>query len=428
MTKGISYLNSLKPWDLKSPFGLDNLSPTLKALGNPQNSIPSIHVAGTNGKGSVCVGCASVFGASGLKVGLTVSPHLVQANERIVVDGLPISDELLDKALVFVEEASRSTNSTLSYFEAVTAAAFQIFSWEKVDLAVLETGLGGRLDATNVVEKPLVSIITSIDFDHEHFLGNTLAKIAAEKAGIIKQKGRVLLGRLPEEARQVVLEVAKARDAKLFELGADFDVFRVRSDGSCRFKWQNLGVDFEFKPSLKGRFQADNMALVAACGLLMERDVTSIRAGIEQVAWPGRLEEIKFGEAGILIDCAHNPAGVKELKCYLSETGIEKIAFGFGALATKNWKAMIDLIQPLVGEWYLCEPISESAVPASEMADYLSSIGISASVYDKDYFKFLNELSASEQETKVIAGSIYMVGKLRNMILMNNINKLWHKG
>ena len=205
--KGLDYLATLTRWDGTGEFNLTALSRVLNYFGNPQDKVPSIHVGGTNGKGSVCVTTAAIIGAAGYRCGLATSPHLSRINERIVIDGHEVDDYSLSTLALELERSCVRKKETLTYHEALTAMSFLAFFENKVDWMVVEVGLGGTLDASNVISKPEISVITTIDFDHEDILGNSLRLIAREKAGIIKNGSRVVIGPMSAEAREIILKI-----------------------------------------------------------------------------------------------------------------------------------------------------------------------------------------------------------------------------
>ena len=238
--EGLKYLSSLAPWKGKGGFTLDKMRALMAELGNPQDTYHSVHIAGTNGKGSVTVALAAMAGAAGFRTGMTISPHLGTMNERIVIDGAPITDELLDIQATKVAEAQERLNIELSFFEGITACAFLAFHAVGVDWAILEVGLGGRLDATNVVRSPRACVIVSIDFDHQDILGPTLECIASEKAGIIKPRAPVYVGSVSKEARDVIYARARSLDAPIYFVGQDFSLNTGNVPGAYIFDSEHV--------------------------------------------------------------------------------------------------------------------------------------------------------------------------------------------
>lgn len=381
---GTEYLNSLKPWTGEGRFTPENTKRALSLLGNPQDSYSSIHIGGTNGKGSTAVFCASIFGASGLKVGLTISPHFVSPTERIVVDGEQISEEVLNELMLRV----KALGVELTYHEALTVAAFLHFRDENVDYAVIEVGLGGRLDSTNVISSPKAVAITSIGLDHEAILGGTEEEIAKEKAGIIREGVPVFIG--------------DVKDSLISYFGEN--ALKVKpKDYSC------------FEVKLKGAYQAINMSVAEK--LTTHLGFTTIKEGLENAFLPGRFERI--GERYIL-DGAHNPQAFHKLKDSLSACNYEPNIAIFGALRTKNYKELCKTLKEITKKVHLVEPNSEAALPVSVLEQELS--GIEVKSFGKNYRD-----SIKEAEGRVlICGSMYFLGYFRE-ILGAGDKPLWKK-
>lgn len=311
----VAFLYGLQRHGIK--LGLETIRSLLAALEHPERRFPSLHIGGTNGKGSTAAIVASVLAAAGYRVGLYTSPHLVDFRERIRVNGELIAE---DRVAALTDDLRAACPPGLSptFFEFTTAMAFRHFADSAVDVAVLEVGLGGRYDATNVVT-PLVSGITTVSFDHEEFLGHDLPSIAFEKAGIIKPLVPVVTGSLPSEAARVVEMVAKEQQAPLLRLGKDYSILG-RHPGDCRFsgrRWRFTGLSCP----LQGTHQLDNLG----CALMMiesaaERGLAiseqAVRHGVRGVEWEGRLETVGR-EPTLLLDGAHNPAAAEALSDYL---------------------------------------------------------------------------------------------------------------
>ena len=291
------------------------------ALGNPQRKLPpTIHVAGTNGKGSTVAFLRAIAEAAGLKVHVFTSPHLVRFAERIRLAGTLISDEHLAAVLEHVEAANRG--EPITFFEITAAAAFQAFSEVDADLCLLEVGLGGSLDATNVLERPAVSVIAPVDYDHREFLGDSLAGIAGEKAGIIKRGAPVVVGRQPPEAFEVIEARARALGAPLTALGVDFDGWIERDRLTVQLEDRLLDLP---APSLIGAHQVDNAALAAVAALRLREariDEDAIGRGLSSAVWPARFQRLTAGPLGemaraagadLWLDGGHNPHAARAL-------------------------------------------------------------------------------------------------------------------
>ncbi|MFZ3064500.1 MAG: folylpolyglutamate synthase/dihydrofolate synthase family protein [Nitrospirota bacterium] len=361
----INYLYNLQKYGIK--FGLENTNKLMALMDNPHLKFNSIHIAGTNGKGSVSAMLASVLQEAGYKVGLYTSPHLVNFTERIRINGKEISE---DKVIELTDEIrSRLSASdiadcgdrefTPTFFEFTTTMAFTYFAEENIDIAVIETGMGGRLDSTNVI-KPLISVITPIDYDHKEFLGDTISAIANEKAGVIKENGLVVSSPQCSEAEKIIWEMSQIRDAQLFVVGKDASAAEIGCDiDGCRFDYK--GIENEFKNlliSLAGRHQIQNAAtaLLAIEALGLKINETAIREGLGKTKWPGRLE-IVSREPMIILDGAHNPAAAKRLKEFLIELANDKkIILVLGILADKDISGIVSELTPITENIILTKP------------------------------------------------------------------------
>lgn len=285
-------------------LGLGRVRAVLKRLGDPQEKVPCFHVAGTNGKGSTCAILASVLRASGRKVGLYISPHLISVRERISINGDPIPEKAFARLLSQSLRADKG--SRLTYFEILTAVAFLWFAEKKCDVSILETGLGGRLDATNVVTSPLAAIVTSVDYDHQSFLGKTLTKIASQKTGIFKNGRPAVYPNIP------VLKKSLHRGIS-FVVNHPWPLLSVNwRNGTQAFRSPTGDV---YSLSLLGSHQGWNLSLafaaLKASGLSVSSSV--IRRGLSSVRWPGRFESVHFGRKTLIIDGAHNPQAARAL-------------------------------------------------------------------------------------------------------------------
>jgi len=330
-------------------LGLSTIKRILAGLGDPQDTFACIHVAGTNGKGSVASSLASILYRSGYKTGLYTSPHLVRFNERIQVNNRPISNEKVVASYSAIKEAHFGKRNP-TFFEFTTAMALFEFAAQKVDWAVIETGMGGRLDATNIVN-PALSIITNISLEHREYLGNTLTQIAAEKAGIIKKRTPLVTGIRQKKAFAEVKRIAAEKKAPLFRLSTDFKVRRNQKQTfsyyGIRNVWHNL------QTALPGSYQVDNAALVlAACELIGKNNaaltLNNIQEGLSKNLWPGRLE-IVSDNPFIILDGAHNLAAARNLAKFMSTNLAGRvITLVVGILDDKPYKAMLkSLLTPV---------------------------------------------------------------------------------
>ena len=307
-------------------LSLERMRVLCAALGDPQHKLPPvIHVAGTNGKGSTVALIRAIAEAAGLKVHAYTSPHLVRFNERIRLAGKLIEDEALNAILDRIEAVMAQTDSEATVFESTTAAAFLAMAETPADLAIIEVGLGGVLDATNVIERPLLSVITPVDYDHAEFLGTDLAGIASEKAGVLKAGAPAVIARQREEAMAAIERRAADVHARLTVLGVDFDAWAER--GGLAFQTAELFMDLP-APALAGAHQIDNAALAVAAAVELDLPEAAIAEGLKAVRWPARLQRISAGpygeaakaaEAELWLDGGHNPHAAKALAAFLAE-------------------------------------------------------------------------------------------------------------
>ena len=380
-------------------FGLERAHKLAALAGNPQEQLRFIHVAGTNGKGSTCAMLESIYRAAGLRVGLFTSPHLVSFRERIQVNRHLISEaeivRLVAEIQPLLKEFSSDNHPTM--FEVVTVMALKYFAEQKCNLVIWETGLGGRLDATNIVT-PLASVITNIAFDHQQWLGDTLAKIAAEKAGIIKPGVPAVTAEDKPEALRAIETMANKVGSPLTSIE------------------NNPVSSIQHPASLLGDHQKLNAALALATVEVLQKQISvcesQIRAGLANVNWPGRLQLVqKPGGQKILLDGAHNVAGAETLRAALKkDLAGSRPVFIFGALADKNWPDICRLLAPLAAKVFTVPVASERTAKASELADYFHSANPAAVAIVCD--NLADALTASKDEPfVVITGSLYLVGE-----------------
>jgi len=407
---------SLRRFGIK--LGLSTIRKILKSLGNPQDNFSRIHVAGTNGKGSVASSLASILNASGYKTGLYTSPHLVRFNERITINNLPISNANVVEAYKAVKQVHRG-NREPTFFEFTTAMAFYEFSRQKVDWAVIETGMGGRLDATNII-KPALSIITNISVEHREYLGNTIAQVAGEKGGIVKKYTPVVTGIKQKHAVAVVKEIAKTKSAPFFRLGDDFSVRRNRAGTFTYFgmdnTWRNL------QTGLLGNYQVDNAALVvAACEVLNRKkaniSIESIKEGLTNNHWPGRLEVVSKNPF-ILLDGAHNLIAARNLAKYLSNNlSNRNITLVVGILNDKPYSDMLKSLLPICKRVVITSPKIDRALAPEKLSAvaerFISNITIIPDVGEAVKFAIKTALPG---DAICIAGSLYVVGEAKETL------------
>ena len=416
-------------------FDLAHMRILCDALGNPQCNYPSVLIAGTNGKGSTAATLAAILHASSHRVGLYTSPHLLRINERICVGGQPIPDDIFAAAYDRVTAAATPLVAAAalphlpSFFETMTAMAFDFFAASGIDIAVLEVGMGGRLDATNIVE-PVLSVITDIDIDHQKYLGNTIAEIAREKAGILRPD--VTAVTLPQhpEANQVLGErmaavgvraVSAARN--LPSLSPQSSALVHTSSVETRFQLSVLGEEVEIASPLVGRHQLRNLALaitaaeeLAAQGFHITAE--NIAAGIRQTVWPGRFQrmEATAQRPEIILDVAHNPAGAWALRAALTEhLGERPLVLLFGAMADKAVDQIAKILWPRMAHVVLTRANNPRSAPANDLAALAQSLGVehsvSATVGEGVELALAEARKLGPESVTVIAGSIYVAGE-----------------
>lgn len=391
------------------------LSRVLKALHHPERDYRSVLIAGTNGKGSIAALVSAILTEAGLKTGLYTSPHLQDYRERIRINGEMISRRELRG---LIERARRNLDEELTYFEFSTLMAFLYFSTCRVDVAVFEVGMGGRFDATNLVN-PDVSVISNVSLEHREFLGNDLAAIAGEKGGIIKPGGICLTAARQKSVRDVLEEICKTRQARLYRLGRDIKVRRL---GESAFSYRGIAARYKrIEVPLKGRHQIENAALaVGVAEILVAGGLPigdqAVTEGIKATQWAGRLEVLQESPA-VVVDGAHNPAGISALcRAIAGEFSWRRLILVFGVLSDKDYGAMLKKIAPLAQRIILTRPGSERAVPAPD----LRAKGLpytAGAVVREDPKEALREALrlAGKGDLVCITGSLYLVGEIRRI-------------
>jgi dihydrofolate synthase/folylpolyglutamate synthase len=405
----LHYLASLERLGMK--FGLDNIRALTAALGHPEQNFRSIIIAGTNGKGSVTAMVERGLRGAGYRTGRYTSPHLLRLEERFAIDGTEVRPKVLHAAAAAVRDTAERLRSEKildtqpTFFECATAIAFVLFAEARIQFAVLEVGLGGRLDATNAVT-PIAAAITSIDFDHQAQLGSSIASIAREKAGIIKPGIPVVCGPLLPEAEQIVREISNAAGATCVNAMdvADLD-----------------GVLAGRELSLKGMHQRTNAAVaIALLRQLDDRNVAiglpALRAAVTDVDWPGRLEPFQYRGAHVWLDAAHNPAGARALRRFLTEIAWKDSALVFGAMQDKDAAAMLTELLPLAGAVICTTAPTPRAAPAEALAEITRGLSPTAHVESIAHPPDALARAAALRNRIVIAGSIFLIGPLRAIL------------
>lgn len=406
-------------WQGSKP-GLSRTKALLNAMGNPQNELRFIHVAGTNGKGSFCAMLSSILRAAGLKVGTYTSPYILRFNERMRVDGEDIPDETLARLTEEIRPLAEAMEDKPTEFELITAIAMAYFKEENCNVVVLECGMGGRLDSTNVINTSVLSVITGIALDHTAFLGNTVKEIAAEKAGIIKPGIPVLYCGSDAEAKEVI-------EAKAHETGAPF-LTVVRSgltihnqtlEGTT-FTWRILNDLFL---PLLGTYQTENVQNVLEAVTLLKKSGFSIsdeaiKVGLAAVRWRARFEKVSLSPL-IICDGGHNPQGVnsaiESVKAYFND---EKVLIVTGVMADKDYRYMVGRMAQVAKEVFCLTPNNPRALDANALADEFSTYSVSAKGYDTPLDAIKAALQKAKEENAAILclGSLYMYQEVRTAL------------
>lgn len=429
----LNYFEALERIGIK--LGLENIKKLLSLSGNPESELDFIHIAGTNGKGSTAAFMAEILKASGYRVGLYTSPHLVRFEERISLNGIPISEERLAKLATYYRDLiEKEKDFSPTFFEVTTALAFKYFAEEKVKIGVMEAGMGGRLDATNVI-KPEAAVITSLSQDHVQYLGQRLADIAGEKFSIIKPGVAVVAGVGQKILKEKLKEICARNKNPLTLLGKDIQYRLFKSDLTGQefeihphtqldyghsSKW--LGVGARLKIKLLGLHQLDNAVLaIAGVEILRERGynitLPQLREGLRNTSWPGRFEKVST-RPYIILDGAHNLEAVKKLKealrYYFPRRGIVLV---LGIMADKNWPLMVRTLAPLARLVITGQVSGERACPSEKLGQealrFTKEVIMSSSIREA----LATALDrASEEEVICVTGSLYVVGEAKQAL------------
>jgi dihydrofolate synthase/folylpolyglutamate synthase len=433
----INYLYNLQKYGIK--FGLANITQLLSNLSNPHLSFLSVHVAGTNGKGSTSAIIASILHTAGLKVGLFTSPHLINFTERIKVNGEEISEEEVIHLTDEIKEiATKLEDFYPTFFEVVTAMAMLYFKRKNIDIAVIEVGMGGRLDATNII-LPEVSVITNISFDHQEFLGRTLKEIAHEKAGIIKNGIPVVVSSQDPEAMDVIKHKAEEKDAELYIFGRDFFTTLKKEDlAGIIFDYRDNDSDLKdlFLP-LIGSYQVQNASVAIKTVKILAQKIEKklndaslsdnrdefIRRGLKNLKWHGRLELIE-SQPPILIDGAHNPAAAEAISNSIKKVfkdKFKKIIIVLGVMSDKDIKGIMEPLLTVASEIILTAPAYSRAASPGKLAEIAESMGffnIKIVPTVKEALEKAKEAALSDNDSPliVITGSFYTIGEAKEVI------------
>jgi dihydrofolate synthase/folylpolyglutamate synthase len=412
----LTYLYGLGRFGMKP--GLDNIRAILRSLSDPQDSLQVIHVAGTNGKGSTSSFLSSILCEGGYKPGLFTSPHLISFTERIRIKGVEIKES---EAFSVAERVIAVAPSVATFFEIVTAMAFLYFAEQGAGPVILETGMGGRLDATNASSK-IMSVITPISLDHCDYLGEDIPEIAREKAGIIMSGIPVVVSVQPKPALEVIRETCAVRNSPMYSFGGDFFA-----------SWEGAGLSYrgldwnmeELRPGIGGRYQSSNAATALCASELLVRqgfalDAETARAGLEKAFWPGRMEIIGTSPK-ILLDGAHNPAGAAALAEALSDVPRDRLIMIVGLMSNKDIEGMLALLAPLADRVLTVSPAMPRSFSSSELAGKFRAAGACAE--DAGSVSAGLDLAIGEAgpaDLILVCGSLFTVGEARAVLLSRN--------
>ena len=419
----VQYLFSLLGSIRKESFGLHRMAWLMDELGNPEREPGIIHVAGTNGKGSTAAMIESGLRAAGCSTGLYTSPHLSRLNERFLLNGEAVADDALERAVERVRAANerivarRGRGSHPTFFESVTAVALVLFARCQVDFKIIETGLGGRLDASNVVT-PEIAVLTRIDHDHERYLGRGLDRIAAEKGAIIKRACRAVIGRQAPEAREVLMDCCAEVDAEAYDVAADWQVRQASSVcGRWTFRAVGRKRSISAELGLAGEHQIENaltaIAALDALGVVPER----IEAGLRETTWPGRLE-FSTGDPRVLLDAAHNPHGARALADFLGrEARGRQVTLIYGSSRDKAVDEIAGWMFPAADRVVLTRSkVQRSASPQALLAAVGHHHSRIETAPDIEEAMRIAGSRASRRGWIVVTGSIFLVGEARELL------------
>ena len=410
----LAYLYSLEKFGIV--FGLENIQWILDSIGNPHGFLKTVHIGGTNGKGSVAAMLSHILKAAGYRVGKYTSPHLVSFTERITINEEEITETEVAELTAFIRRQIESVdpNRAFTFFDFTTALAFEHFRRKHVDIALIEVGLGGRLDSTNVVN-PLISIITNVAFDHMDFLGNDILDVTREKAGIIKRGVPVVTG-AQDAPQRIIEETGKSNDSPVYVMGRDFS-YEKKGPQSMSYSGLSSRLNDIFV-NLKGDHQLANAAIVLCAAELLSSlgfgiDQREFYTGLSRVTWPGRLEIVREKPV-VILDGAHNVDGIRALVGFLTSQfpGRRRLLI-FGVMKDKEYEKMLGELLPHVDETILTVPKNDRALPP----EFMQKLAPKAIVADDVTWALKKAKSMStDEDVIVITGSLYLVGECKTVI------------
>ncbi len=420
MVKETDYIYNIPKFSKKS--SLANTRIMLDRIGFDENSKKIIHVAGTNGKGSVCAYLAGILGKAGKKTGLFTSPHLVRVNERIVINGEEVTDSVFEDSFKRIKKISedmvRDGFDHPSFFEFLFGMAMDIFKNSDTEYIILETGLGGRLDATNVITRPVMTVLTSISLDHTEILGDTYEKIAMEKAGIIKEGVPVLFINRRKDVTDVFMEKAREKNAPVTIIEPDDIKDIVIKDKNIDFCLHNKYYDNEiFSVQTKAEYQAENASLAATAAAMLSIDRTSVKEGLSSVVWIGRMQRM---DDGLVVDGGHNDDGIEHFLASVRKDGWKgRRILLFSAVKDKHYAGMIDKICTsglfrVIVTGVLDDKRGIDTATFKKVFDKYDCVDVIHCANVPDAYRKLMELS-DENTMKYAVGSLYLAGEILNI-------------
>jgi len=398
-------------------LSLNRLEKLLKKLGDPHKKLPpTIHIAGTNGKGSTLSFIKNILENNNYSVHTYTSPHLEKFSERIHINNKEVNSKRLLKSLKYVKKVNQ--NKPITFFEITTAVAFLLFAKHKADFLILETGLGGRLDATNIIPKKLLSIITAIGIDHEEFLGNTLKKIAIEKLGIINNTKNVIIAKQNTEVNNFIIKKLK-KQKNIYYFNRDYN-FKILNKKQFEFKYQKIQKVFR-RPSLQGVHQIENASTALTTSIILKKNnynikFNSLGKAIYNTKWPGRIEKIKFKNKYFIFDGSHNLLGAVKLNEYLKENNIKPNVI-FGMLNNKKASEFLLILKKNIDTLYPIKiPNEKNAYTQKEIYNISKKIKLNT-IIQKNLRDINQLLMKLPNKYILITGSLYLIGKIRKHYL-----------
>ena len=419
---GLLYLRDLMSRNIGGSPPIEKMQKFLGAIGGSKIKPRVIQVLGTNGKGSVVAQVSSLLISAGFSVGSTISPHLSKMNERCRINGKFISDELLNHYALRVKEISQSLDIEMPFPVAMLAVSTLFFLEEDVDFIVFETGLGGRLDGATAFESPEVIAITTIGKDHEHILGTYPFDLSLEKVAAVRDKASVVLGRIEDEVRGLLVKEIEKRGSRATSFGADFN---YKHSSESRYLVEE---EFSFTLSsgrsvlaplnLEGLHQADNLAVSLEVVSKLGVDLSSIDYSKSSLNWNGRLERFYINSREWILDCAHNEDGILAVANHLENLSDQKYIICFSGVGDKNWISIIKSLSPITQELILVELDHTRAANVHEVQKQLSSIEISSNLHSGSYRDLIEKISSGDNNSSVLViGSLYLVGNIRDKLI-----------